>query len=93
MTIQIIVDDKYMQSDDFFKLVAREMAKQLLELKRSPSDVISQRKAFAEFGKGNVLRWRNTGLVEPLAKRPGKVEYKRSDLQKLQQVHQDYLQY
>ncbi len=92
MNIQIIVDDKYMQSEDFFKLVAKEMAIQLLELKRSPSDIISQRKAFAEFGKGNVLRWRRTGRLEVFAKRPGKVEYKRSDLLKLQHCQQDYFQ-
>ena len=42
------------------------------------------------FGQGNIRRWREKGLVEPVSKRPGKIEYRVSDLRILQQRKQDY---
>ena len=41
------------------------------------------------FGQGNIRRWREKGLVEPVSKRPGKIEYRVSDLRILQQRKQD----
>ena len=43
------------------------------------------------FGQGNIRRWREKGLVEPVSKRPGKIEYRVSDLRILQQRKQDLL--
>lgn len=51
---------------------------------------VSQRKAYAIFGRRNVDRWRRTGKVRP-SKRPGKVEYRMADLRLLQRTEQDYL--
>ena len=50
----------------------------------------SQNQAFKMFGQGNIRRWRQKGLVEPVSKRPGKIEYRISDLRLLQQRKQDY---
>ena len=55
-------------------------------------DLISQNKAFKIFGQGNIRRWRQKGLVEPVSKRPGKIEYRLSDLRILQQRKQDYFE-
>ena len=41
------------------------------------------------FGQGNIRRWREKGLVEPVSKRPGKIEYRVSDLRILQQRKQE----
>ena len=57
---------------------------------RNDPDYVSQRKAFAMFGRRNVERWRKSGKVTP-CKRPGKVEYRTADLRLLQRVEQDYL--
>lgn len=60
-------------------------------IKRDATDpeFISQNKAFSMFGRGNVERWRRQGKIKP-CKRPGKVEYKTSELRLLQRVEQDY---
>ena len=44
------------------------------------------------FGQGNIRRWREKGLVEPVSKRPGKIEYRVSDLRILQQRKQELIQ-
>ena len=43
------------------------------------------------FGQGNIRRWREKGLVEPVSKRPGKIEYRVSDLRILQQRKQELI--
>ena len=48
--------------------------------------------AFKMFGQGNIRRWRKKGLLEPVSKRPGKLEYRVSDLRILQQRKQDYFE-
>lgn len=62
----------------------------LLKNDNADPDYISQRKAFALFGRANVERWRRQGRVQP-CKRPGKVEYRTADLRLLQRSQQDYL--
>lgn len=52
-------------------------------------EYISQNEAFRRFGRANVRRWRATGKIEP-CKRSQKLEYKVSELQRLQEVRQDY---
>jgi hypothetical protein len=74
--------------DDFAEVLAAKVRNKM----DSPSDIISQRQAYREFGEGNVGRWRRQGKVAPVAKRPGKIEYKRSDLLICQMRMQDYLQ-
>lgn len=54
-------------------------------------EFVSQRKAYEMFGRRNVDRWRRQGKIESY-KRPGKVEYRTSDLRILQRTVQDYME-
>lgn len=78
--------DKSVTYDTFVNDVALRIV-QLLE--RNDPEIISQRKAYAIFGRGNIDRWRKQGKVSP-CKRPGKVEYRTSELRILQNIKQDY---
>jgi hypothetical protein len=91
MLIQMVFPDKMVTYETFIKDLATVMAPMLKEAMSSPSEVVSQREAYRRFGQGNVKRWRDTGKLSPLSKRPGKVEYLISDLRILQQREQDYL--
>lgn len=71
--------------DDLACRVANE-----LEKRRALPEYISQQQAFRIFGRANVERWRKTLQIEP-RKRPGKLEYKVSELRTLQTKIQDYL--
>lgn len=62
----------------------------LLKNDNNDPEYVSQRKAYEIFGRRNVERWRRQGKVEPI-KRPGKVEYRTSELRMLQRTVQDYL--
>lgn len=81
--------DKSVTYNTFIRDVASEVVRQLSDIRQVP-EYISQRQAYAMFGRGNVDRWRRQGKVEP-CKRPGKIEYKTSDLQRLKLIKQDYL--
>lgn len=61
----------------------------LLQADKDDPEFVSQRKAFEMFGRRNVERWRRLGKIEP-CKRPGRVEYRTSELRVLQRVKQDY---
>ena len=61
----------------------------LLKSDKDDPEFISQRKAYELFGRRNVERWRKEGKIIP-CKRPGKVEYKTSELRLLQRTVQDY---
>ena len=54
-------------------------------------EYVSQRKAYSIFGRRNVERWRRLGKVKP-CKRPGRLEYRTSELRLLQRTEQDYLE-
>ncbi len=58
-------------------------------MRRGEPEYISQNEAFRRFGRANVTRWRDTGKIEP-CKRIQKLEYKVSELQRLQDTKQDY---
>ncbi len=88
--LQLVFPDKCVSYKTFIDDLATAMAPKIMELMENPSDIISQRKAYSLFGKGNVLRWREKQLLEPVSKRPGKIEYRLSDLRLLQQRKQDY---
>lgn len=76
--------DKSVSYDTFIHDVAAEVVRQLNANAQDP-DTISQRKAYAMFGRGNVERWRRQGRISP-CKRPGKIEYVTAELRRLQQV-------
>ena len=75
--------------DDFAEVLAAKLRNKM----SSPSDIVSQNQAYREFGEGNVVRWRREGKVAPVAKRPEKIEYRRSDLLICQMRMQDYFQH
>lgn len=80
--------DKFITYDTFVHDVAVEVARQLSRQRNDP-EMVSQRQAYAMFGRGNVDRWRRQGKIQP-CKRPGKIEYRTADLRRLQQIKQDY---
>ena len=88
--IQLAFPDKCVTYDTFINDLATALVPKLIEAMENPSNIISQRQAFKTFGQGNIRRWREKGLVEPISKRPGKIEYRVSDLRILQQRKQDY---
>ena len=88
--IQLAFPDKCVTYDTFINDLATALVPKLIEAMENPSNIISQRQAFKMFGQGHIRRWREKGLVEPVSKRPGKIEYRVSDLRILQQRKQDY---
>lgn len=69
------------------EMIAEKLA---LKLKKPSLPVCSQREAYSRFGTGNVRRWKREGRLKPFAKRPGKTEYKISELTELFNQEQDY---
>lgn len=90
MVIQIQFPDKMVTYETFINNLATALVPKIREAMRDESDVISQREAYRRFGQGNIKRWVKTGVLEPVSKRPGKVEYRLSDLRLLQVRKQDY---
>lgn len=84
MTIQF--SDRAVPYNVFLSDVADAVAERMTEY---GSEYISQNEAFRRFGRANVKRWRDTGKIEP-CKRTQKLEYKVSELQRLQDTKQDY---
>lgn len=80
--------DKTVTYDTFVHDVAAAVVQMISETSND-AEFVSQRQAYAMFGRGNVDRWRRQGKIEP-HKRPGKVEYRTSELRRLQQTKQDY---
>lgn len=62
----------------------------LMKKDQSDPEFVSQRRAYEIFGRRNVERWRRLGKVKP-CKRPGRLEYRTSELRLLQRTEQDYL--
>lgn len=88
--IQLLFPDKCVTYETFINDLATAIVPKVMEYMENPSDIISQRKAYQLFGKGNVMRWLRSQDLVPVSKRPGKVEYRISDLRSLQQRKQDY---
>lgn len=80
--------DKSVTYDTFVRDIASSVAHMLSEARNDP-ETVSQRQAYAMFGRGNVDRWRRQGRIEP-CKRPGKLEYRTAELRALQKNKQDY---
>ncbi len=91
--VEVIIRDvpvRNMTYENFLKDLAQVLAPMLKECMEDPSGIVSQRLAYKKFGEGNVKRWRRQQLLEPVSKRPGKIEYRIADLRMLQQRQQDY---
>lgn len=80
--------DRLIPYEKFLNDIAAHVVKFLKNDSGDP-EYISQRKAFAMFGRRNVERWKKQGKIKP-CKRPGKVEYKTAELRLLQRTVQDY---
>lgn len=80
--------DKSVTYATFVRDVASEVVRQLSAQRNDP-ETVSQRKAYAMFGRGNVDRWRKQGKIHP-CKRPRKIEYFVAELREAQHTHQDY---
>ena len=76
--------------DKFVNDIASRMVAIMKEETEKP-EFVSQREASRLFGRANVERWRRTGMIQPV-KRPGKMEYRISELRLLQSTEQDCLQ-
>ena len=80
--------DRIIPYETFLEDLSARIVK-MLKTDHDDPEFISQRKAYALFGRRNVERWRRQGKVE-IYKRPGKVEYRTADLRLLQRTVQDY---
>ena len=90
--LQLIFSDRCVEYEDFIDDFSTAVVAKLREREILAKDIISQRQAYKLFGQGNVSRWLRQRRLEPVSKRPGKVEYRVSDLLILQQRKQDYFQ-
>lgn len=88
--VQLVFSDKVVSYDTFMNDLAARLAS-FLQNDRNDPEMISQRKAYSMFGRGNVDRWRKKGLIHPY-KRPSKVEYSTKRLRVLQRTEQDYFE-
>lgn len=88
MATYIQFPDRCVSYDTFMDDLTARIVHRLRKTASDP-ETVSQRKAYAIFGRANVERWRREGRVQP-CKRPGKVEYRTADLRLLQQTQQDY---
>ena len=84
----IQVPDRCVSYDTFMDDLSARIVHNILRAESDP-ETVSQRQAYAIFGRANIDRWRREGRVQP-CKRPGKVEYRMADLRLLQQTQQDY---
>lgn len=87
-TVYIQFPDKLVSYDIFVGDLAARVARMMKSDVVDP-ECISQRKAYAIFGRRNVERWKRNGKIQPY-KRPGKIEYRMADLRLLQRTEQDY---
>ena len=81
--------DRMIAYETFLNDIAAHVVKMIKTDKDDP-EFISQRRAYALFGRSNVERWRKLGRITPY-KRPGKLDYKTAELRLLQRIEQDYL--
>lgn len=84
----VALADMNIPYDKFINDVARRVVSIMKEEARLP-EFVSQRQACRMFGRANVERWRRSGKIQPL-RRPGKLQYRTSELRDLQSRQQDY---
>lgn len=90
MQIELLFPDKCVTYETFIEDLALSLVPKLEKVIANPRGVISQRQAYNLYGLKNVERWKKKNLLSPLSIRPGKIEYKVSDLDILKNRYQDY---
>lgn len=88
-TVHIQFSDKLVSYETFMTDLSARVARMMKNDAADP-EFVSQRTAYAIFGRKNIDRWRRNGKIKAY-KRPGKVEYYMADLRLLQRTEQDYL--
>lgn len=88
MAVYINFPDRCVSYDTFMDDLSARIVRMMRRSEADP-EIVSQRKAYAIFGRANVDRWRREGRIKCF-KRPGKVEYRTADLRVLQETEQDY---
>ena len=76
-TVYIQFPDKLVSYETFMSDLSARVARMMKSDVADP-EYISQRKAYAAFGRRNVERWKRNGKIQPY-KRPGKIEYRMAD--------------
>ena len=82
--------DKMVTYETFINDLAARVASMMAEDAKSKKAFVSQAEAFRIYGKTNVLKWRDNGLIEP-RRTSGKLEYDTVKLRELSRRKQDYL--
>lgn len=80
--------DKCVSYETFIRDVAAQVALLIRDDNRDP-ETVSQNRAYAMFGRGNVERWRRQHRLT-VYRRPGKIEYRTAELRYCQRTQQDY---
>lgn len=87
--MMLTFNDTQVPYERFVNDVAQRVAEKLSTMPKN--DFISQNEAFRRYGRANVERWLRKGKLHP-RKRPGKTEYRISELNDVHnEVKQDYL--
>ncbi len=85
----ITFSDKEVSYDKFLNDLALRVVNMMKNESAKP-EYVSQREASRLFGRANVERWRKNGQID-IIKRPGKIEYRYTELKRLYEERQDYL--
>ena len=75
--VQLVFSDKVVSYDTFMNDLAARLAS-FLQQDRNEPEMISQRKAYSMFGRGNVDRWRKKGLIHPYKTWQGRIFHKKA---------------
>lgn len=81
--------DRLVPYDSFVNDLAARIVR-FLKTDGEDPEFISQRKAYALFGRANVERWKRQGKVE-VYRRPGKLEYRTAELREIQRTVNDFI--
>ena len=82
--------DQTVTYEQFVNELATRIALKIHQVEKGQLE-ISQAKAFKMYGRADVERWVKSGKLQPSRISPGKKRYRLIDLQKLADIHQNYL--
>ena len=82
--------DTIVSNGQFIDELATKIALKMHQIEKGELE-ISQAQAYRIYGRADVERWVNKGLLEPCRISPGKKRYRIIDLQRLADVKQNYL--
>lgn len=88
--IECIFADKKVSYEEFIEKLSTSIAMKLHTIDQNNKE-ISRRQAFIQFGRADVTRWIENGLLKPSRISPGKTRYKVTDLIKLSKITNNYL--